>query len=723
MSKFNLVESQFDLNHSFEAAVLCTYGLDLNFLENYLMQLRGLAGCDTIVLFVDAATYEAFASGRYIPRYLNRRYLVTPVWTTGVFHTKLYILASSRKAVVTIGSANLSREGIAGNLELLSTFEVSEAQDEFVPLLREALGYARRLAELSGSQQAIDQVDIASQVCAPLTDISNEQKAVRLIHNLDRPILDAILNEIGDEQVRRVHVLSPFYDTDLAPLTALQERLPGCAIEFHIQQGKSNFPTKHLALSPWPFAIDLYHELDRYLHGKAIILEGDTNVLVYTGSANFTRPALLTTALQGNFEIGLLGRASSLAVHDLLRPLGVQPVAIHSANEIKIDDRTPPRPIALSQVNYIIEAVLENGNVIHIRKNPGISADEFRPLSFRLRGFGQEGIVGSYDPGKPITLNKRAHELCAGACGINLIGVNGRGEDVESNLVWVIALQELPGSVVDRALRRVARDPSQLMEVLQTIDVRGDEREMILFLAQFDILLDLIPATVPERPRNLRSQGNLVGRLPIHRKEFFSSLRLKAFDECISRLLKKMRRHCQNVQPSAARNFVALYVSVLSLLTYLNEWAMKRYEGKVVISAEDWLMIRDCYDMLTRHTATTWNLVWAKDGYRNAVNAKLELLRADEDWAERFEDHLLAYYNNLPEQFADVLEAPFNTFDTLSKRLQVSTPQGLLVQPKIFPTAHPDLQPEPQALWKERLQRTRQQLSSRLQPLVKKQKI
>ncbi|RMG92444.1 MAG: hypothetical protein D6706_16835, partial [Chloroflexi bacterium] len=125
MAKFNLVESFFDRRHGFETAVLCSYGLDLHFFENYLLKLNGLYACDDIVLFVDAQTYTQFQQSGYVPQALNRRYLVSWLQSPGVFHTKLYLLASPKKALIGIGSANLTREGIASNLELLATFEVT----------------------------------------------------------------------------------------------------------------------------------------------------------------------------------------------------------------------------------------------------------------------------------------------------------------------------------------------------------------------------------------------------------------------------------------------------------------------------------------------------------------------------------------------------------------------------------------------------------------------
>ena len=721
MSKVNLIESQFDLSHHFEAAVLCTYGLDLDFLENYLLALRGLSGCDTIALFVDAATYEEFVLRRYVPRHLNRRYLVTPIRAAGVFHSKLYLLASPQKVVMTVGSANLTREGIAGNLELLTTMEVSETHREFAPVLRDALEYARRLAELSGSQQALNQINEVAQICSRLVAPNGRHGAVRFVHNLDRPILDAILTE-ADGQERRALVLSPFYDTLLAPLASLQEQLPDCPVEVFVQQKKSNFPTAHLASAQPTLAVRLYHDLDRYLHGKAIILEGETDALVYTGSANFTRSALLTTADHGNYEIGLLGRAPKAAAQELLQPLGSTAMLVRSPEEIEINDRIePPRPRPSLPLNYLLEAVQENSDTIRVQVNPDISSDEFRPRRYRLVDFNGAQDEGPYRPEQTITRSANARRLLQGTYGVQLIGKNSRGETVESNRVWVIALEERSGNTMQRALRRIADDPTQLIQILQEIAAGNDEREMMLFLAQFDVPLDLaLPGITFGRPRTLKSKGNLVGGLPFHKAWSFSSNIVTAFESCIRRLLDKMKKHLKHPQPNAVGNFVLLYCSVLALLIYLNEWARKRYEASPVVSSDDWRLIRDCYDMLIRYTAESWDLAWSKGGYRNVINSRLDLRREEAEEVVHFEGLLLAHFDNSPAGLVDVLEAPLKGFEELHSHLKVSTPNGLIVQPKIFPTAHPYLQEASrQELWTQRLRRTQQMLGSGFQPVAR----
>jgi hypothetical protein len=662
MSKINLVDSLFDVNHSFEAAVLCTYGIDLNFFENYLLLLRGLYQCETISLFVDATTYDNFINASYIPRKLNQRYLITRVKTAGVFHTKLYLLASSRKALIGIGSPNLTRDGITSNLELLSVFEVSERKPEFALLLRDCLSYVQRVAQLSGSEQAMRQVDVLNHLCAPLMTVKNQQNIVRLLHNLDRPLLDLIVEEIGNQRVIKAHIISPFFDTGLAPLHVLRQRLADCQIEFYLQQKKSNFPLDHFRTLGSSASIMLYNDLERYLHGKAIVLEGKETSIVYMGSANFTRPALMTKAVAGNFEIGIVGRIDRGTTAELLQPADRVASKVHSAAEVEVDVRQEFELANRGYIDYLLEAVLEIDH-IRIQVNPEIGRDVFQPYRYRLIDFADNRFEDSYTSNPTIFLSPRIRKLFPSSFAVQLIGADGQGKQVESNLVWAIALEQRSASSGRSLLRRVYNDPSQLFTVLEEIAAKGNERDLMLFLQQFDIPLDLI---LPPRKhggfRNVKSKGNLIASLPFHQSAIFSSNMLLAYEVCLQRLLGKLQKHRLQLQPDKLDNFLLIYSTLLVLLDFINAWAYEKYQMQKHISADDWGTIRNIYNMLMEYTTKAWDLVWSKDGYRNAINTKLAGRHIEEDEeSERFEQHLIAEYSNSPEELSEFLMRPLRS--------------------------------------------------------------
>ena len=51
-------------------------------------------------------------------------------------------------------------------------------------------------------------------------------------------------------------------------------------------------------------------------------MHSDDDVMLFSGSANFTRSALNEIPPIGNYEIGLLGKVELNTTNDILRPIG-----------------------------------------------------------------------------------------------------------------------------------------------------------------------------------------------------------------------------------------------------------------------------------------------------------------------------------------------------------------------------------------------------------------
>lgn len=159
--KNNLVDELFDKSKSYKMAILCTYSLTIEFLENYLLNLDGLINCENIIIFTDRATYENLFMEYGIMRStgINKKYLVIPIDTNGVFHSKLYMLASDKNIRIAIGSANLTREGLATNLEMVSVFEITKTEKIYMNLIQESIEFIFELAMKSKSKICIDKVN------------------------------------------------------------------------------------------------------------------------------------------------------------------------------------------------------------------------------------------------------------------------------------------------------------------------------------------------------------------------------------------------------------------------------------------------------------------------------------------------------------------------------------------------------------------------------------
>lgn len=694
MDKNNLADNLFSKRHTYEACILCSYGLGLHFFENYLMNLEGLYSCEQITVFTDYMTYEGFMQGGYQPRWLNRKYLVIPLQTTGVFHSKLYMLASESKATIAVGSANLTRGGIASNLELLSYFEISEQNTTYAVLLQRCLDYARQLGHLSNSKVAIDQIDTFTRICHRFLKAGQDVEPL-FVHNLETPVLPTLIQHVQEQDIDKVQILSPFFDRQLAPLQVLRKAFPGADIEIYVQQHKSNFPvdTQKELIGNSTLRMYVYHAIERYMHGKAILFHAKDKIWLFTGSANFTRPALLKTASTGNYEIGLLGTIDKETAIAILSPAETTAKQEASIQAIKVDNRQefpPKHPI----IHYILEAILED-NQIRMFVNTEIPVQEFQPRTIRLSDNTGHLHEEPFNHNLRLVVDKGVRKRVPGKIAVQILGVDQQGQRRESNISWIIELEQRREDSLKKKFRRIYLDPFELINVMNEIASEGSQAELLLFLQTFDIPLDLIlPPRKGHWPRRRDTKGNIEGKWPS--TDAFDQGLLEGYRGCFERLCTKLQRHLKNPQPERIPNFVLIFNSLLSMANFMSERIAETYKNTRPISSDDWSNIREYFNLIFQYIGETWRLTWSQRGYRNAINAMLARVDTEEKGEEvplqAFRHYILSEYNNSADEFITFAYEPLRTFEELLHTLRLRTIYGQIIGVKVFSADHMHIQ-------------------------------
>jgi hypothetical protein len=693
MKGTNLVETIFSKNFQFESGILCTYGLNLNFFENYLMKLESLYSCDNICILTDSSTYDSFIKESYVPRWLNKKYLVNSLRTNGVFHSKLYMFASEKRAVIGIGSANLTRDGIASNLELLSTFEISGKDQTYAYLLRDCIAYVRQLALITKSKNAIDRIDMFNQLCQAYVN-GGPPGTIHFVHNLDKPIIEAILEYVHGQRISKIEILSPFFDTGLQPLKVLQETFPGASFEIYFQQKKSNFPKETFHEIKTHPILMVYRNVERYLHGKAILLSSDDGTILFKGSANFTYPALLAKASKGNYEIGLLGRVDKETKDIILCPTGKRADKVKDVNQIEVVSSREFEPERLL-IDYVVEAVLKE-DMITVEVNHDVPAETFSPKRIKLLDFNGASHEENLTSHFVVKVTPNIKKKLPGKLAVQFIGQDSKGAVLESNISWLIELEEKNKDSMHKKLRRIYNDPFELISVLHEILESGSEEDLKIFLLRFDIPLDLVlPPRTYSGPGIVQSKGNIEGILPKHHSYSFSAKILSAYTDCLRRLYNKIQMHVRNPQVNRINNFVMITSSLYSLIWFINnEVIYERHKNLSSISPGVWLLVRDYYNMLFKFIGQSWHLVWSTGGYREAVNAKITQEESGEpdNSIGSFEHYLIEEYSPTLKEWIIIALKTTEMFEDLKETLRVKTESGGLVEPCIF--HHNNLQPQ-----------------------------
>ena len=279
-----------------QEVLLLSYTLDLAFFERTALgAAQALGARVTVVSDVGITDHDLIAIRR-----AGRGYINGLAHCGGAFHPKLLVLTSPERAVVVIGSGNVTLAGWHSNEELWSVLHSGDGRaPHAVPAVAEFL---RRLPSRVRLSARVEPA--LSRVADQLAGLAAVPGTHQLVHNLDQPILDQLPTGPVDE----LTIYAPFYDRSGNALRALAARLQPAKLVIAVQPKLSRFDGTALADvvdANSGTIIELAEE--RYRHGKLIEWLSDNQRYALTGSANISTPALLsTTAAGGNCELGLI---------------------------------------------------------------------------------------------------------------------------------------------------------------------------------------------------------------------------------------------------------------------------------------------------------------------------------------------------------------------------------------------------------------------------------
>jgi hypothetical protein len=293
------------------SSIMTTYSVDPAFYDGSVERRLRDNGCRNNVLMADAvmlkralsATPEAF-------RNAGRRYAVVPVQVAGCFHPKLHLRLSTDSARLIVGSANATAAGWGRNQEVLAAMDWSARSETDVaatigPLIRksydyllswladvpgEALEYKRRL-HLRDSPWLRDLRPNDAPVSLP------DGSAIDLFCEKGgepQGMMSRLAALVGNDKARRLVVISPYWDSDLAALMELRRMLDDCPAIVVLNPDRNEFPIDVLPVDDTLRFLDIRGEesSDRFVHAKVILVETDAADHVLFGSANCSDDAL-----------------------------------------------------------------------------------------------------------------------------------------------------------------------------------------------------------------------------------------------------------------------------------------------------------------------------------------------------------------------------------------------------------------------------------------------
>jgi hypothetical protein len=320
----NLIDTLGD-THA-EHAVLTTYVFDPGFFSQYAIDSLHDAGVSSPVVMMDSEKYQNLVRDGISDRSMGDTYYLEPVLVDEVFHPKVGFFSGEDECGFLVGSANitLSEYTTAAQLAIHDTVEKDKStagsSSSKIKVAKDVRAFIKNLDdEYVTGEDASLQMDAAisnSEWVEDITSDSDSGSEARFLHNMRSPILDQAMDVVeevvGDAvDVTKATMLAPFFGSK-GSLSEIDESLSADEYDILVCEGDTYLEVDDAMESMDAISFKrLEHDTNRWIHAKALMLEGPWGSAILSGSPNMTGSALLSTPSDGNLEAAMLAVSAS----------------------------------------------------------------------------------------------------------------------------------------------------------------------------------------------------------------------------------------------------------------------------------------------------------------------------------------------------------------------------------------------------------------------------
>lgn len=318
----------------FHSAIFTTYSINLYYLEQQVLPLLGSKGIHYVSVLADSEMLSSqLDSLSSLSENKKRTYAINGMQSKGAFHSKLIFLAGDTKLLLLMGSGNLTSSGHGKNLEVWNAFYVDSADDSKLGFLLQAWNYIKQLHQDLG-QSASNKIKSIEENCSLLkTNIKISDKYTLeddtqisfLYSQPQKSIFSQLEKLIEAEEIQRITIMSPFYDTDGKFIQLLNNTFKPETINVILQKEFGNAPTnikptENIHFHDWEnIKCDAPQ---KFFHAKNIVFEGKETNFMLSGSANASIAAFgLSKTVAVNQEACVLYQSENT---DYIKLLGLK---------------------------------------------------------------------------------------------------------------------------------------------------------------------------------------------------------------------------------------------------------------------------------------------------------------------------------------------------------------------------------------------------------------
>lgn len=333
---------------TYESAILTCFSFDpLYFMQYYLPKLNAI-NITNIVVLIDAGQYdEAWEEFIKYKESAHRSIQLnfSPVRISpsfhGVFHPKIALLVGPRQCTALVGSGNLTYGGMTYNNEVWNAFSANKVDAAEAPVIADVWHYLSSLIpEQNTVWEQLSWMTAYSDCLKSINGIS-EIGSFRFLVNTDAAgIGNQLLSIIGNEPVKEITIVSPYYDNTGSAIAFFNDNLSPDRIVCLGDEETGTWPVsmREDLMDRVEFRSIKDKDMETRTHAKIIQIQTATTTYLLSGSANATSAGLGLGAVKNDEAVILLQEDG---VRDFIAEMGItpgdpiQPVNQHGAKEQK----------------------------------------------------------------------------------------------------------------------------------------------------------------------------------------------------------------------------------------------------------------------------------------------------------------------------------------------------------------------------------------------------
>jgi len=288
-----------------------TYTLSLAFFESVLWQYINRSNLASCLIIADPNGYDrSITEGGALQR-AGQDYQVVRAPIPACFHPKVWIFVGDGKAVLLVGSGNLTQAGFVKNAEMFDVVTIDAENPAPATLLTSMQTFTSGLSGMWPKADTphllcIETLEEITDQLSKLPTKPDNHDDPRFLHTFNGPLVDQ-LPAIPD--AHKFYIASPFFGGATDGLDLLHARFPqtelsifpgihdGNATDIPLSKVSTNFPNAQVA------ALKIPSKERRHAHLKLYAIDSTTSeAVIFCGSANCTKAAWQ----RPNVEAGLL---------------------------------------------------------------------------------------------------------------------------------------------------------------------------------------------------------------------------------------------------------------------------------------------------------------------------------------------------------------------------------------------------------------------------------